>query len=387
VLPNTTATITEAAAAAQQQQQLLWHQALQMATVGVGAPLAPPCVGATQFLATAAPVSFPANFSQLASLYHLPPTAVLSSAAAAPPAQAAAPTGSSAKKRKAVETSQEEVSRKQHKRASVVSLASSTVPSSVAAASCSTFGDDPPPRPKSGAELEKMTAAERRRYERNLREQQRSHRISQQIKKLRDVLTESNIPFRPNKYSILLSVADYIKQLQSRAIMLDAEHQRLIDTIRETTERVKTGQAVPEEVASFDQQGVDDDLLLVQGLDYKAVFEHCPYPLGVASLDGRILACNPEFEQVLACRHGELAEQSLFVFIRNHQEIFEAMASLLKRSSMEQETGLMQQQLLYWCGHITSSRNEKLPFTITLTSTADDNPKYFSFSAAAAHPN
>ena len=64
----------------------------------------------------------------------------------------------------------------------------------------SSFSGKGPPE-KDDAELEKMNPAERRRYERNLREQQRSYRISQQIKQLRDVLEESKIPFKPNKFS------------------------------------------------------------------------------------------------------------------------------------------------------------------------------------------
>ena len=67
-------------------------------------------------------------------------------------------------------------------------------------------------------DVESMPPAERRRHERNLREQQRSYRISQQIKELREVLTESSVPFKPNKYSILLSVVDYIKQLKKKLI-------------------------------------------------------------------------------------------------------------------------------------------------------------------------
>jgi hypothetical protein len=44
--------------------------------------------------------------------------------------------------------------------------------------------------------------------------------------------------------SILVSVAECIKQLQLRSIMLNAEHQRLIDTIRKTNELVQSGTAL-----------------------------------------------------------------------------------------------------------------------------------------------
>lgn len=287
---------------------------------------------------------------------------------------------------------------------------------SVVSSSCSWSGDNGPPKPKDEAEMAKMTPAERRRYERNLREQQRSYRISQQIKQLRDVLAESNIPFKPNKFSILVCVADYIKQLQARAIMLDAEHQKLIDTITQATELAASGQVPspsddPDTSTSSLSGGTenDADMLMVQGINYKSVFEHCPFATGVASLDGRVLACNESLERLFGCEKDEMVEQSLFLYIRNHQELFEAMADLLKRSSVASETGEGTVKhghlLLYWCGHIISQRAEKvtkvelmfsisdhpvltnaallqLQFSITLTSTSDSNPKYFTFSVA-----
>jgi PAS domain-containing protein len=219
--------------------------------------------------------------------------------------------------------------------------------------------EDKPPTIKSEEDLKKMSQAERRRYERNLREQQRSYKISQQIKQLRDVLNESNVPFRPNKYSILLSVAEYIRQLQARAIMLDSEHQRLLDTMRQTNEYVTTGKPIPN---SSDEDTVNNNTSNtqysfagpIQNINYEAVFQHCPCPLGVATLDGRMLACNRNLEELLGAESGSLAGQSLFLYIRNHQEIFEAMAALLKRSTATIETGegtlVASQQLLFWCG-------------------------------------
>jgi PAS domain-containing protein len=156
-----------------------------------------------------------------------------------------------------------------------------------------------PPKPKTEEELARMTPAEKRRYERNLREQQRSYRISQQIKELRDVLAESNIPFKSNKFSILVSVTEYIKQLQSRAIMLDAEHQKLVTTINQSSSLVPpTGPSSSSEDSEKDAASLqsvaenDQDLLMVQGIDYKSIFKSCPFAIGVASLDGRVLACN-----------------------------------------------------------------------------------------------
>jgi len=227
---------------------------------------------------------------------------------------------------------------------------------------------DKPPVEATQAELEKMTPAERRRYERNLREQQRSYKISQQIKELRDVLVESNVPFKANKYSILLSVVDYIKQLQSRAIMLDAEHQKLITTIRQTNEMVNSG-SVPssadelETTNTTSDVGNGNEMLFVQGLDYRSVFEKCPAALGVAALDGRILECNAEFQLLLGCPKEDLLKQSLFNLVRNHQEIFRAMAEMLKGAEGHNVGGDNAGTDLtscFWSGEVISKQDTKV---------------------------
>ncbi|GKY91286.1 hypothetical protein MPSEU_000101100 [Mayamaea pseudoterrestris] len=243
----------------------------------------------------------------------------------------------------------------------------------VSSSSVNSLGDIGPPKEKTDAELARMTPVERRRYDRNLREQQRSYRISQQIKTLRDVLSEGGVPFKPNKFSILVSVTDYIKNLQQRSIMLDSEHKKLADTIRRTIELVASGQ-VPlsseDDRSSVVDKGeasddLDRDVLFVQGLDYKSVFEYCPCASGVASLDGRILYSNHGLEQYFGATCIDMEQQSLFLYIRNHQDVFEAMADILRRSSVASEAGeppLGRQQpssheLLFWCGQVTSHKN------------------------------
>ncbi len=67
-----------------------------------------------------------------------------------------------------------------------------------------------------------MTAEERRRYERNQREQQRTHKISHQIKELRTLLNDSKVPYKPNKFSILMSVAEW-RDRRSGRLVWDAE--------------------------------------------------------------------------------------------------------------------------------------------------------------------
>lgn len=240
--------------------------------------------------------------------------------------------------------------------------------------------------------------AEKRRYERNLREQQRSSKISSQIKELREVLSECNVPFKPNKYSILLKVVEYIKQLQSRAIMLDAEHQKLITTVRQTNEMITnaannngmssttcgaTDNESSDTTQDAWQQGDrvnsrprggrgDSDFCFVKGIDYRSVFEQCPTAFGIAALDGRILECNVEFQNLLGYTvREELLKQSLFNLVHNHQDIFRAMAQMLKTAeeptpkntaaNAASGTSANDNSLdRFWTGPVTSKQNVKV---------------------------
>jgi len=174
----------------------------------------------------------------------------------------------------------------------------------------------------------------RRRYDRNRREQRRSQKITEQIDELRDVLAAASIRFKPDKFSTLISVVDYVKQLQARSTMLDMEHKKLIDTISRTNEMVnesylptsagggggsifsndKIGSdsfltAQPDStVSSSGRHDIynDDELVFVRNVDYRCIFDRCGMPLAVASIDGRLLDCNEEFVKLTGYEHKEL---------------------------------------------------------------------------------
>jgi PAS domain-containing protein len=156
---------------------------------------------------------------------------------------------------------------------------------------------------------------ERRRYDRNAREQQRSQQITVQIDVLKNVLTEANVQFKPDKYSTLVTVVDYVKTLQERSTLLDQEHKKLLDTISKTTEIVN-GLYVPAESSSSDVLSgpcsrpeptpEDETLVFVRGLDYKAVFAFCPFACAIANIDGRFLDCNQDFENITGYTRDEL---------------------------------------------------------------------------------
>ena len=253
-----------------------------------------------------------------------------------------------------------------------------------------------------------MTPEEKRRYDRNLREQQRSYKISQQIKELRSVLQESNIPFKPNKYSILLSVVEYIKELQTRAVYLDQEHQKLLNTIAQTNELCNSrtvgfgennnssGINSPDTGATM---GNDAELLFVKGLDYKSIFTQCSGALCVASLDGRLLDCNTQFEKVSGFGKEELQQQSLFNFLSCSamEDLFIEMGKLVEaeveqedKNSSEISSNESNRLRSFWSGqvHRKDDNKEKPPdsnlyMNITLTRSRDGRPQFLNCALTA----
>jgi PAS domain-containing protein len=182
-----------------------------------------------------------------------------------------------------------------------------------------------------------------------MREQRRSQKITHQIDQLREVLAAASVRFKPDKYSTLVSVVEYVKQLQSRSTMLDSEHKKLLDTITRTNEIVNepylgnngasassatgsvrpgnsagigTDSAKPDPALSGGVGGNDkangattgspgdiyneDELVFVRNVDYKCIFDSCGMPLAVASIDGRLMDCNHEFVKLTGYRREEL---------------------------------------------------------------------------------
>jgi len=171
--------------------------------------------------------------------------------------------------------------------------------------------------------------AVKRRRDRNQREQERSQRIASQIADLKDLLSQSNVAFKPDKYSTLVSVHQHIESLQRRGEDLDREHKGLLDTIAGAGEIVNQGmvgiggcreeQVVADQVGSStalgstpDGGGGENEMDVagigaeseadmgdyVQGLDYKSFFFRCTVAMCVASIDGRLLECNNEFIKI-----------------------------------------------------------------------------------------
>jgi PAS domain-containing protein len=110
-----------------------------------------------------------------------------------------------------------------------------------------------------------------------------------------------------------VAVEDYITSLQAKAMELTREHEKLLSTIQQTTEFVNrqyiSGSGSEESRAheSSDQdEESESDSPFLQGINYKWIFDCCPFAVGIASIDGRFIDCNTEFERVSGYSRAEL---------------------------------------------------------------------------------
>lgn len=207
---------------------------------------------------------------------------------------------------------------------------------------------------------------QKRRLERNLREQERSHRITEQISELRELLNLAKVRFKPDKYSTLTAVSDYIRTLQKRSIWLEEEHRKLIRTISQTNEMVNSSklhgfqraqstpaapqgqsQVVPNSNRSQFGNVFDDGFAtFCRGLDYKGIFARYDIPTCVTGVDGRILDCNEKFRTLFCITKDQLNQLaspalpqsteckqiSVFNLIENNDMrlVFSSMSEMLK---------------------------------------------------------
>jgi hypothetical protein len=157
-----------------------------------------------------------------------------------------------------------------------------------------------------GAISEDEFEGRKRREDRNAREQARSHLIAEKINQIRDILVAANLKFKPDKYNILLTCENYIKSLQNKAASLESDLQKLLATLQRTSDISNPQYA---NVTGSDTSGSEcgaDDSDLNSAIDYKLVFQFCPFACAIMAIDGRFIDCNREFERVTCFSRFEL---------------------------------------------------------------------------------
>jgi PAS domain-containing protein len=287
---------------------------------------------------------------------------------------------------------------------------------------------------------------EKRRRDRNMREQERSQRIACQISDLKALLSKSNVPFKPDKYSTLVSVHTYIKTLQQRSAVLDEEQKKLVDTIKKSNELVNKSKhglksvpsSAPEPHVQTSESGhvvipstralnknEDELMVFVRGLDYKSVFSKIRIALCVTSIDGRLLNCNDEFIKACGLKRETLVKSGLRKPVEgNEQEEGEAgktplsLFNLMAREDMQKVFGAMSEMLKtvhtpsteksngdastggrgisqthsaciksdHWSSeisHFRSSLKKQLQLNISLVRQKDNTPRFFNCALTA----
>ena len=166
----------------------------------------------------------------------------------------------------------------------------------------------------------------KRKSDRNAREQQRAQQVTDQIAHLRDLIVRSGVALdKVDKFSTLIAVEQYIRSLQTKSLELKTEHDNLLATLQQTSELVNSqyvSSASPVPVSSGGEESFQaqdssdqdtDDLSegdttapLMKEVNYKWIFNCCPFATGVASIDGRFLDCNKEFEVMTGYTRAEL---------------------------------------------------------------------------------
>jgi len=127
----------------------------------------------------------------------------------------------------------------------------------------------------------------KRRQDRNLREQKRSLKITQQIVHLKGVLEEDGRRMKNSKISILVEVEDYIKELEGEIAQLSLKGQALAAQgggASGANGLSWSGQAAEKSQAAPEPQ--------VNGVNFKTLFDSASAPLAVTTVEGKFLQSN-----------------------------------------------------------------------------------------------
>lgn len=184
--------------------------------------------------------------------------------------------------------------------------------------------------------------SKQRRKDRNLREQMRSQKITHQIADLKDLLVASNVPCKPDKFSTLNSVYQYIKDLHDKKVQLDEELRYLVQTINQTNNAVHASQGLhghnstildsssstsstmnPDLVTSSPTTTCHQDhgLSTPEVVDYQSIFTHANVPLAVVRLDGKLMDCNIAFTTLFSMTREDLGLPSSLSSSNQHVDI------------------------------------------------------------------
>ncbi|KAL7433818.1 hypothetical protein ACHAXH_005912 [Discostella pseudostelligera] len=195
-----------------------------------------------------------------------------------------------------------------------------------------------------------------RREDRNLREKERSLKITQQIHELRNLLSMGGVIVpKGTKSTILTEAANYICLLQQQLYRLEMDKSQLVQEVQ----RIGSG-AIGEKAAyairhAAAQNGVASITNMSEGTlsssdplqsvgstsdqssdslgdrEYRHVFNSCSIGMAIATMGGSFIDCNPAFTQLSSYTRQELKAMTIFNITSRDdlQGAFDMMSQLI----------------------------------------------------------
>lgn len=199
----------------------------------------------------------------------------------------------------------------------------------------------------SAKKLKKAITYERRE-ERNLREKERSLKITQQIHELRNLLSLGGVIVpKGTKSTILTEAANYIRLLQQHQVRSEVEKGQLVKEVQRIGSGgigEKTAYAIQQTAA---QNGVSSVLSQGQAQqpqapssgiadtlgdrEYRCVFNSCSVGMAIATMGGSFIDCNLAFTQLSSYSKQELKAMTIFNITSREdlQGAFDMMSQLI----------------------------------------------------------
>mmetsp|Transcript_4075 Transcript_4075/g.7791 ORF Transcript_4075/g.7791 Transcript_4075/m.7791 type:complete len:420 (+) Transcript_4075:311-1570(+) len=206
---------------------------------------------------------------------------------------------------------------------------------SAAMASLKRKPDSPPSADMDADDKKKKPLTNERREERNMREKERSLKITQQIHELRNLLSLGGVIVpKGTKSTILTEAANYIRLLQQQQYRSEMDKAQLVQEVQ----RIGNG-AIGEKAAfairhAAAQNGVSTIANLPDGpvpsaepqqtasssemsdtlcdREYRCVFNSCSVGMAIATMGGSFIDCNLAFTELSSYTKQELKAMTIF---------------------------------------------------------------------------
>lgn len=190
-----------------------------------------------------------------------------------------------------------------------------------------------------------------RREERNLREKERSLKITNQIQELRDLLSLGGVVVpKGTKSTILTEAANYIRLLQQHQYRSEMDKAQLVAEVQRigngaigekaafairhaaAQNGVSSMANLPESPAAEQQQPASDPMTDALGdREYRSVFNSCSVGMAIATMGGSFVDCNLAFTQLASYSKQELKAMTIFNITSREdlQGAFDMMSQLI----------------------------------------------------------